>query len=316
MSRLCQVAACLSAWCFSMEITVGRDRKPTCVKYERILENAVDFLNGGLELLFASNFSSQTAKVAVVSIQTSVELLAKYRMVREAGLQSIVQGKLPSKNLDQAVKEAKFSTLGFGKVLDLVGAIEGLTDDEKRLINELVNIRNDLVHFASEVDPESVKLSCVHILARVLSIFALGEARDIGEMADYRLLLSEQNFNKLINFDPYRAEAVDAALESLDAEKVFKCYMCGNESFCLRASENYFCHCCGFSVVSDAIAFAACDACSSVDRVFFDPLNTTNNMHYGKCMDCEVKQWVWECPDCGSVVSQVDGKARRACTYC
>lgn len=292
---------------------VGPGHSASIYAAERILDNAVDFLNGGLELLFAGNLSSQTAKVAVISIQTSVELLAKYRMVREAGLQSIVQGKLPSENLDRAVKEGNFSTLGFGKVLDLVGMIEGLTDDEKRLINELVNLRNDLVHFASEIDPESVKLSCVHILARVLSIFALGEARDVGEMEDYRRFLSEPNFKELINFGPYRAEAVDAALESLDTEKVLKCYMCGNESFCLRASENYFCHCCGFGVVSDAIAFASCDACGSVEAVFFDPLNTTNNMHYGKCMDCEVKQWVWECPDCGSVVSQVDGKARRAC---
>ncbi|OGT20401.1 MAG: hypothetical protein A2522_09210 [Gallionellales bacterium RIFOXYD12_FULL_53_10] len=295
---------------------VDPDHSASIDAAERILDNAVDFLNGGLELLFEGNLSNQTAKVAVISIQTSVELLAKYRMVREAGLQSIVQGKLPSENLDRAVKEGNFSTLGFGKVLDLVGAIEGLMDDEKRLINELVNLRNDLVHFASEVDPESVKLSCVHILARVLSIFALGEARDVGEMENYRRFLSEQNFNKLVNFGPYRAEAVDAALESLDAEKVLKCYMCGNESFCLRASENYFCHCCGFGVVSDAIAFAACDACGSVEGVFFDPLNTTNNMHYGKCMDCEVKQWVWECPDCGSVVSQVDGKARRTCPTC
>ncbi|MBU9663871.1 hypothetical protein KTF22_18515 [Burkholderia multivorans] len=281
-----------------------------------ILDNAVDFLNGGLELLFAGDLSSQTAKVAVISIQTSIELLAKYRMVQEEGLQSIIRGKLPSKNLERAVKECNFSTLGFGEVLDLVDAIEGLRDDEKSLINELVGLRNDLVHFSSEIDPESVKLNCVHILARVLSMFALGEARDVGEMEDYRRFLSEPNFQELINFEPYRAETVDAAHESLDGEKVLKCYLCGNESFCLRVSENYFCHCCGFRVVSDAIAFATCDVCGSEEGVFFDPLNTTNNMHYGKCMDCEIYQWAWECPDCGSVISQLEGKARRACPTC
>lgn len=295
---------------------VGPGHSVSISAAERILDNAIDFLNGGLELLFAGNLSIRTAKIAVISIQTSIELMAKYRMVREAGLQSIVRGKLPSKNLERAVKEGNFSTLGFGEVLDLVDAIEGLKDDEKKLINELVNLRNDLVHFSSDVAPESVKFNCVHILARVLSIFALGEMRDVGEMEDYRRFLTESNFKKLINFDPYRAEAVDAAHESLDTEKVLKCYMCGNESFCLRASENYFCHCCGFGVISEAIAFATCDACGSKESVFFDPLNTTNNMHYGKCMDCKVKQWVWECTDCGFVVSQMDGKVRRACPNC
>lgn len=296
--------------------TIGPGHAVSIGAAKRILDNAVDFLNGGLELLFADDLSNRSAKVAVVSIQTAIELLAKYRMVREAGLQAIVRGKLPSGDIERAVNEGNFSTLGFGEVLDLVDAIEGLRDDEKRLIYELVNVRNDLVHFAADIDPESVKINCVHSLARVLSIFALGEARDVGEMEDYRRFLTESNFTKLINFEPYRAEAVDAALENLDTEKVVKCYLCGNESFCLRLSETYFCHCCGLGVVSDAIAFAACHACGEDDRVFFDPLNETNKMHHGKCMDCDVKQWVWECSTCGTVVSQLGGKRRQACPTC
>lgn len=295
---------------------VGPDHAVSISAAQRILDNAVDFLNGGLELLFADDLSNRTAKVAVVSIQTAIELLAKYRMVREAGLQSIVRGKLPAGDVARAVKEGNFSTLGFGDVLGLVDAIEGLRDDEKNLIHQLVNVRNDLVHFASDIDPERVKLNCVHSLARVLSIFAVGEKRDAGEMEDYRQFLSESNFQELIGFGPYRAEAVKAAQENWDTEKVLKCYLCGNESFCLRTSESYFCHCCGHGVVSDAISFAACDACGSEDGVFYDPLNETNNMHYGKCMDCEVKQWVWECTDCGTLVSQLEGKKRRACPTC
>lgn len=214
------------------------------------------------------------------------------------------------------MKEGNFSTLGFGEVLNLVDAMEGLCDDEKYIINELVYLRNDLVHFASEIETESVKLSCAHSLARVLSIFALGGARDEGEMRDYRRFLSESNFKDLINFEPYRAEAVDAAIESLDTEKILKCYLCGNESFCLRPSDTYFCHCCGFRANSDAIAFSDCSVCGAKERFCFDPLNTTNNMYYGRCMDCEVKQWAWECQDCGTVVSQIETKGRRTCPTC
>jgi len=292
---------------------VGPSHPVSIEAAKRILENAIDFLNGGIEMLFTENLSSQAAKVAVVSIQTSIELLAKYRMIQEAGFQSIIRGRLPS-DIERAVKENNFSTLGFGEILDLLDAIEGLKDDEKELINELVNLRNDLVHFSSEVVPESVKLSCAHILARVLSIFALGKARDVGTMEDYHIFLSESNFKRLINFDPYRGEAADAAYESLGTEKVLKCYMCGNESLSLRTSENYFCHCCGIVIIRDSIAFTTCEACGSKEGVIFDPLNTANKMHYGKCMDCKVRQCV--CTDCGSAVPQVDGMYLQTCPTC
>lgn len=295
---------------------IGPDHAVSISAAQRIRDNAVDFLNGGLELLFAEGLSDQRAKVAVVSIQTAIELLAKYRMVREAGLQSIVQGKLPAGDIERAVQEGNFSTLGFGEVLDLVDAIEGMRDDEKDIIYELVHLRNDLVHFSSEIDQEAVKLNCVHCLARVLSMFALGGARDFGEMNDYHQFLSGPNFKELINFNPYRAEAVDAAYESLDSEKVLKCYMCGNGSFSLRASGIYFCHCCGFSVISNAIAFAGCSVCGVKESVIFDPLNTTNDMHHGRCMVCETSQWIWECLDCGTAVSQVNGNTRRDCPSC
>lgn len=295
---------------------VGRDHLVSIDAARRILDNAKDFLNGGLELLFVSDLSSRTAKVAVVSIQTAIELLAKYRMVRESGLQAIVQGALPSRNLEQAVIEGNFSTLGFGAVLDLVDSIEGLRDDEKALIQELVDLRNDLVHFASEIDENDVKRQCAHILARVLPIFALGDDRDDGDMQDYRRFMTEENFQELTSFEPYRSEAVDAAHESLDTENVFKCYLCGNESFSRRASDVYLCYCCGTGVVDHAIAFAPCSACSLPESVVFDPLNETNRMHYGKCMICDVKQWVWKCSECETITSQLDGKVQQACRSC
>ncbi|WP_133670226.1 hypothetical protein [Burkholderia pseudomallei] len=259
---------------------------------KQIRDNAVDFLNEGLELLFSDELSSATAKVAVIAIQTAIELLAKYRLVRDAGLQSIIRGDLPGIDLERTVKDGNFSTRGFGEILDLVEEIEYLRDDERDLINQLVNLRNDLVHFSSEVVPQEVTIYCAHVLARVLSVFALGEDRDVGEMEDYRRFLSEPNFQRLVNFAPYRAECVDAAYEALAGEKTLKCYLCDNESFCLRTSQSYFCHCCGFGIGNEAIAFADCSECGSESSVFYDPLNTTNTMHHGKCMNCQVTQWV------------------------
>lgn len=295
---------------------IGRDHPISRDAAEKICDNALDFLNGGLELLFAENLTSQKAKLAVISIQTSVELLAKYRLVRDDGLQAIIDGELPSGRVEQAAKDGKFKTIGFGKALSLIREREMLQEFEKSLIKELVSLRNALVHFSSEVDPQDVKQTCAHILARVLAMFALGEEREYGEMTDYRRFLSEENFEALINFEPYRAESVDAALESPDTRTVVKCYQCKNESLSLRLSENYLCHCCGFGIVEDAIGFADCCACQAKLAVFYDPLNLTNGMYYGKCMDCKTVQWVWDCSECDAVISQLENKKRRACPEC
>jgi hypothetical protein len=295
---------------------IGRAHPISIDAATKIRGNAVDFLNGGLELLFADDLSSKTAKVSVISIQTSVELLAKYRLVREDGLQAIVRGKFPSANVEKDAKEGNFNTIGFGDALNLINQREMMQEFEVSLIKELANLRNTLIHFSSEIDPQEVKYNCVHILARVLAMFALGEERDVGEMEDYRRFLSDSNFLHLTNFEPYRAESADAALENLDTKNVMKCYQCGNESFSLRASENYFCHCCGLGVIKDAIEFADCDACGSKSGVFFDPLNSTNGMHFGKCMDCQTNQWSWICAECGTVISQLEGRARRDCPEC
>jgi hypothetical protein len=69
-----------------------------------ILANAIDFLNAGLSLLFSKGATSRKAKVAIVSIQTAIELLAKYRLVKERGLAAIVRGDIPTGSLDQAAR--------------------------------------------------------------------------------------------------------------------------------------------------------------------------------------------------------------------
>ena len=69
-----------------------------------ILANAIDFLNEGLTLLFSSDPSSRTVKLAVVAIQMSIELLAKFRLTRELGLDGILSDTLPEGGLKAALK--------------------------------------------------------------------------------------------------------------------------------------------------------------------------------------------------------------------
>lgn len=59
-------------------------------KINLIFQNSTDFLNAGIEILAKGKVSRSFAKVALLSIQTSVELLAKFRLAADSGLDAII----------------------------------------------------------------------------------------------------------------------------------------------------------------------------------------------------------------------------------
>jgi hypothetical protein len=117
-------------------------------------------------------------------------------------------------------------------------------------------------------------------------MFAAGQDRDVGEFQNYRRLLDENNFMALTSFDPYRAEAVEAASDSLDSESVFRCWERKEDALSLRNSVTYFCYCCGLTVVEECAMFADCMLCRKNNGIFYDPLNTTNGLFRGLCLFC------------------------------
>jgi len=82
-----------------------------------LLKNARDFLNGGIQLLFSKRARSGDGKLAVVAIQTALELLAKYRLVETKGLPALVKGKLPPGDLSELGRAGQFRTLGYQQAL-------------------------------------------------------------------------------------------------------------------------------------------------------------------------------------------------------
>ena len=123
-------------------------------------------------------------------------------------------------------------------------------------------------------------------------------------------------FERLTNFGPYQAQSVDSAIESLDGENVYRCWECGVDALSARLSENYFCHCCGLTVIIDAAAFVSCALCGEADGVCFDPLNETRGVYRGKCLNCETFVGVVVCEVCGVARSQAEGLPALECPVC
>ncbi len=251
---------------------------------ERLFENARDFLNGGLDLLMSKSVTSRQCKLSAVALQTSIELFSKYRLAQGHGLPSILAIKSNSKIDEATFLDGRFRTIPYSRCLEQIQLEEGFTEIEVELIERVQQLRNTLAHFAAEVDISETRNDLAYVLIRALAMFAAGPDRDQGEFQDHRRFLDGRNFVALIGFEPYRAEAIDSAIDSLDSEKVVRCWECLNDSLSLRPSGTYFCHCCGLTVLSDAVAFADCDQCRQSDGVFYDPLNKTNGFLLGRCL--------------------------------
>ena len=175
---------------------------------ELLLANVRDFLNAGLGILFADEATPRDAKVGVVSIQTAIELLLKYRLVKENGLNSIMTGPTPQGDLVAAAVSGTFRTIGYGKGLGKIRENEGLNETEEELFRRVQDLRNALVHFTAAVDVGEVRMEMAWVLIGALGSFAGGQERDEGEMQSHARFLDQKNFDCLPNFAPYRDQSV------------------------------------------------------------------------------------------------------------
>lgn len=278
-----------------------------------VLANAIDFLNAGLSILFASGATPREAKVGIVSIQTAVELMAKYRLVKERGLAGIVRGNPPEGDLVAAASTGALKTIGYGECLRAIQKDERFTEMERDLVAHVQQLRNSLVHFTAKVDVEAVRMDLAWLLIRALGMFAAGEERDQGQMLNYACFLDRGNFERLTRYEPYQSEAVDSALDSPDSEAVLRCWECGIDALSLRPSETYFCHCCGLTADLSMAAFTACTLCGEKNGVCFDPLNKTAGVHHGRCLHCDTIVGVVVCDDCGETRSQPKNMTAHPC---
>lgn len=170
---------------------------------------------------------------------------------------------------------------------------------EEELIDRVQQLRNSLVHFAADIDVHELRMDVAWLLIRALAMFAAGQERDQGEMQTHARFLDPVNFSLLINCKPYRDEAVDSALDSIDSEYVLRCWECEVDALSVRPSGTHFCHCGGLTADLSTAEFAACASCEEAKGVCFDPLNQTNGVHHGRCLHCKTSVDVVTCKVCG-----------------
>lgn len=279
-----------------------------------LFQNASDFLNEGLRLLFSKDQSESSWKLSIVAIQTAVELLAKYRLVEELGIRSIFNGRIDSAKLQQG----NFHTIPYSKLIESLKDVEAFSEYDLEIIGSVQQLRNKLVHFNVNATSDYKYTECFALLVRALFLFANRDGWTNGEMSDHGRFLTKENYDSLVASEAFRAEAVDFACDSDEVDKVLRCFHCDNESLGFSGGwDIYYCYCCGISVHSEVVGFAPCANCAVDDGVYFDALNHDNeNFHFGKCGYCKEVQAILDCPDCGTKKSFFQNARPTTCPEC
>ena len=281
-----------------------------------VLNNALEFLNAGLRLLFSEKTTSADAKVAIVSIQTAIELLLKYRLAKDLGLRIIATTQMLDKDLNELASSGELRTIDYNSCLRKVCEYEWISETEHELFLRTQSLRDSLVNFDSEIEVEEIRIELAWCLIGALAVFGAGQERDQGEMQTHRRFLAQDVFDRLISFEPYRSQAIDSAVDDVANEELYRCWECGVDALGARESDTYFCYCCGLTATLEMAKFVSCFMCEKPNSVCYDPLNEEDGIHHGRCLHCGKFVGVFVCQECGSASSQQRGARAPECSIC
>ena len=296
----------------SMREAISDESIPT----NMVLNNALVFLNAGLRLLFLEKTTSADAKVAIVLIQTAIELLLKYRLAKDLGLRIIATPQMLDKDLNELASSGELRTIDYTACLRKVCEYEWISDLKQELFLRTQSLRDSLVNFGSDIEVEEIRIELAWCLVGALAIFGAGQERDQGEMQTHRRFLVQDVFDRLTSFEPYRSQAADSAVDDLANEELYRCWECGADALGARESGNYFCYCCGLTATLEVAKFVSCFMCEKPNGVCYDPLNEEDGIHPGRCLHCEKFVEVLVCQECGSASSQDRGAGAPECSIC
>lgn len=276
---------------------------------ERLLQHGFDFLTFGLRLILSPTATQIDTKVSVANIQIGLELLIKYRLAKNHGLQHICLTDLSNLSAAQIEANAEagiIKTKKFEWCKQAFVVTNRITGYERDLIDRFQRLRNSIVHFGVELPREETITACAHIILKVVRRIVEFEADPW--LSRY---LPQDVYQALIKFPSYVAEAVDDAYGS--GKDVRLCFECNNETLTTLPGGNHYCFSCGYQIFTGHAPYIDCPYCKSEKTAVYDSLNDDDGIYRGKCISCEETLLVAKCGLCEievfpEVFAQFDGE--------
>lgn len=277
--------------------------------YNTIVNNALLFLKGGATSLLVENKGTNTRDIVILSIanlQISLELAMRAFMIREKGMDSIVdQGHAhkQNKSIEQLYSENNLKVNEFEKMHRMFKGkdIDILTSEDLKIVDKFQTYRNKIVHMCCRLDDDSLselKEELIYYMVQIV-IRLLYDNYDSLTPAEYlEDLLGIDFYMDLWNSDGYRKAIETLANER--AEVVGVCPICGMPTYDVKEKLCYFCN---SSDERFEMGRTDCQMCGGKGTVIYDTLNIHNSGNHhtisGLCQCCEEHPYIFECPICG-----------------
>lgn len=185
-----------------------------------LLESAQESIQHGIDHYLETGVEIINYKQAVINFQVGVELLLKERLRRENEIfvyekydfDSLLNVLIEDHaNLLEKPKGKRPNTASFGEVMRRIRFFSKAAKDHYRDLSALSKVRNDLVHYEAEIQPEMLEVLVGIKLFSFLEDF-LGP--ELG--LDLEEFLGEERYQALVNI----STAVRHRMETAVAKKV------------------------------------------------------------------------------------------------
>lgn len=277
--------------------------------YHTVVHNSLLFLEEGVKsLLDGGKKSDMDAMIlACTNIQISLELAMRAYIIKNKGLEFIVDKKQKEENTDKEIEklyaENRLKVIEFDAMKNqLKGKVASVFKKEDFLIiDDFQTYRNKLVHFCCPLKKDEMwklRERLMYYVVRVV-LCLLYDNYEEKKPAEY--------FEELLGWDFYRTLINDRgyirAIEQLAKEQskdVGLCPICGRIAYSI---DDEFCYFCNVQPHVDEWGRTACIACGRKNSVIYDKMNIhlKGNHHSmpGLCQHCEAHPQIFECPICG-----------------
>lgn len=289
--------------------------------HNAIYENSFVFFRDFIDKLTGQDngavdhISKELVILTVSSLQISMELAVKARVIQRTGLRNILDSAAHAKTDDELYAlfaKNKLKTLSFEKIKQFAkahGVLDFIADEDFDTVAEFQNYRNGIVHLSfnfHEGDYFDLKYDIVFFVTNILVHVLSGGDDRPNEFL--RNELGEHHFHRLTNYIPF-VVAMENLARTL-SRKTYFCIICNKKSY---AKDAEYCYVCGFDGELGG-EFIDCISCREEKAVIFDHLNISlnDNIANGQCLNCQFNTLVYKCPSCG-IAYDVNLPQSKAC---
>lgn len=242
----------------------------------------------------------------IINLQASLELLSKLYILQHKGWKAIVDSQFHGKTDTElliAIETNELKTIPYWKNKQYVSKEIYLNQDDKDLLNNFQNHRNQVMHLGVKNPSRDILNEAIWFVVRIIHQLNWHNTLPMSQQYmsnSLESLIGGELYEKLTKKSCYVGEAVDRAYELYDDVKL--CIQCGNDTWVLQEEEYRICLVCGYKGNEDAFGFIDCPSCNTKGALIYDPLNIKSNPYLnGKCCACKKLILVTQCPECENV---------------